>query len=190
MCEKVPSLFSTFRFASHCARGFRTASKSLALAPFAELPLPADIFGVPSFVESSVEIIRRIRDAAYFLGEGQAAERRCRRRKKCILVPDQAIELKCRCNDNRGDSHSKDRFRQEEAMLKRLMGTSNDVALTMLRGVLGLLFFAHGSQKMLGWFGGFGFHGTMEAFAHMGVPGPIALLIICTEFFAGLRLIV
>ena len=75
-------------------------------------------------------------------------------------------------------------------MLKRLMGTSNDVALTILRVVLGVVFFAHGAQKMLGWFGGFGFHGTMASFAHMGMPAPVALLIICTEFFGGLGLIV
>ena len=74
-------------------------------------------------------------------------------------------------------------------MLKRLMGTGNDVALTMLRVVLGVVFFAHGSQKMLGWFGGFGFHGTIGAFTHMGMPAPMAFLIICTEFFAGLGLI-
>ena len=74
-------------------------------------------------------------------------------------------------------------------MLKRLMGTGNDVALTILRVVLGVVFFAHGAQKMLGWFGGFGFHGTMGAFTHMGMPAPMALLIICTEFFAGLGLI-
>ncbi len=75
-------------------------------------------------------------------------------------------------------------------MLKRLMGTGNDVALTMLRMVLGVVFFAHGAQKMLGWFGGFGFHGTIGAFTHMGMPAPMAFLIICTEFFAGLGLIV
>lgn len=75
-------------------------------------------------------------------------------------------------------------------MLKRLMNTGNDVAFTMLRVVLGTVFFAHGCQKMLGWFGGFGFHGTMGAFTHMGMPAPMALLIICTEFFGGLGLIV
>lgn len=75
-------------------------------------------------------------------------------------------------------------------MLKRLMGTSNDVTLTMLRVVLGVVFFAHGAQKMLGWFGGFGFHGTMGALTHMGMPAPVAFLIICTEFFGGLGLIV
>ena len=43
---------------------------------------------------------------------------------------------------------------------------------------------------MLGLFGGFGFHATMGFFTHMGMPAPVALLIICTEFFGGLGLIV
>jgi putative oxidoreductase len=75
-------------------------------------------------------------------------------------------------------------------MMKRLMGTSNDVSFTILRVVLGVVFFAHGAQKMLGWFGGFGFHGTMGFFTHMGMPAPLAFLIICIEFFGGLGLIV
>ena len=74
--------------------------------------------------------------------------------------------------------------------MKKLMGTSNDVALTMLRVVLGVVFFAHGAQKLLGWFGGYGFHGTMGFFQQMGMPAPVVLLIICTEFFGGLGLIV
>jgi len=56
--------------------------------------------------------------------------------------------------------------------------------------VLGVVFFAHGAQKMLGWFGGYGFHGTMGFFTHMGMPAAVAFLIICTEFFGGLGLIV
>jgi putative oxidoreductase len=75
-------------------------------------------------------------------------------------------------------------------MLKRLMATSDDVSFTILRLVLGVVFFAHGAQKMLGWFGGFGFHATMGSFVHMGMPAPVALLVICTEFFGGLGLIV
>jgi putative oxidoreductase len=75
-------------------------------------------------------------------------------------------------------------------MLKRLTSTSNDVALTILRLVLGVVFFAHGAQKMLGWFGGYGFHGTMGFLEHVGLPAPVALLVICTEFFGGLGLIV
>lgn len=75
--------------------------------------------------------------------------------------------------------------------MKRLLGTSNDVSLTMMRLVMGVVFFAHGAQKMLGWFGGYGFEGSMgflEKTAH--IPAPIALLVICTEFFGGLGLIV
>ncbi|MGB6383593.1 MAG: DoxX family protein [Terriglobales bacterium] len=74
--------------------------------------------------------------------------------------------------------------------MKKLMATSNDVALTTLRVVLGVVFFAHGAQKMLGWFGGYGFHGTIGFFTHMGMPAPVAFLVICTEFFGGLGLIV
>ncbi len=75
-------------------------------------------------------------------------------------------------------------------MVKRLMGTSNDVSLTMLRVVLGVVFFAHGAQRMLGWFGGGGFHGTMRALTQTGMSTPVALLIICAQFFGGLGLIV
>src|ERR1039457_1814571 len=74
--------------------------------------------------------------------------------------------------------------------MKRLLGTSNDVSLTMMRLVLGVVFFAHGAQKMLGWFGGYGFHGTMGFLEHTGLPASVALLVICTEFFGGLGFIV
>ncbi len=74
-------------------------------------------------------------------------------------------------------------------MFKKLVSTSNDLTLTTLRLVLGVVFFAHGAQKMLGWFGGYGFSGTMTFFAHFGTPAPVAFLIICTEFFGGLGLI-
>ena len=74
--------------------------------------------------------------------------------------------------------------------MKKLMGTGDDVALTILRVVLGVVFLAHGSQKMLGLFGGYGFHATMGFFTHMGMPAAVAFLIICTEFFGGLGLVV
>jgi putative oxidoreductase len=73
--------------------------------------------------------------------------------------------------------------------MKKLMSTGNDVAFTILRIVLGVVFLAHGSQKMLGLFGGYGFHATMGFFTHMGMPAAVAFLIICTEFFGGLGLI-
>jgi putative oxidoreductase len=74
-------------------------------------------------------------------------------------------------------------------MFQRIVNTSNDFALTMVRLILGIVFFAHGAQKMLGWFGGYGFAGTMGFFTQMGVPAPFAFLAICAEFFGGLGLI-
>jgi putative oxidoreductase len=74
-------------------------------------------------------------------------------------------------------------------MFKKLMSTSEDVALTTLRLVLGVVFFAHGSQKLLGWFGGFGFHGTMGFFEQLGLPAVVAALLIVGEFLASLGLI-
>jgi putative oxidoreductase len=60
-----------------------------------------------------------------------------------------------------------------------------------LRLVLGVVFFAHGAQKMLGWFGGFGFSGTMGFFTGtMHIPAPFAFLAICAEFFGGMGLII
>jgi len=35
-----------------------------------------------------------------------------------------------------------------------------------LRLPLGVIFFGHGAQKMLGWFGGYGWHGTMQYFTN------------------------
>ena len=75
--------------------------------------------------------------------------------------------------------------------MRKILSTSNDFILTLVRLVLGVVFFAHGAQKMLGWFGGYGFHGTMGFFtAKMGIPAPLAFLAICAEFFGGLGLIV
>ena len=76
-------------------------------------------------------------------------------------------------------------------MFRKLISTSDDFTLTVVRLVLGVVFFAHGAQKMLGWFGGYGFHGTMGFFTQMmHIPAPLAFLAICAEFFGGLGLLV
>ena len=75
-------------------------------------------------------------------------------------------------------------------MFYRLIWTLNDRTLAMLRLVLGIVFFAHATQKKLGWFGGPGFSGTMQLFRHMGVPSLFAFLAIAAEFFGGLGLLV
>lgn len=75
-------------------------------------------------------------------------------------------------------------------MLRKLFATNDDMATAILRLVLGIVFFAHGAQKMLGWFGGFGFSGTMGFFtANMHIPAPLAFLAIAAEFFGGIGLI-
>jgi putative oxidoreductase len=75
-------------------------------------------------------------------------------------------------------------------MFRKLLATSDDWTLTLLRLVLGVVFFAHGAQKMLGWFGGYGFSGTMGYFTHSGIPAPLAFLAIAAEFFGGMGLLV
>jgi putative oxidoreductase len=76
-------------------------------------------------------------------------------------------------------------------MLRRLTVTENSVAIAILRVVLGVVFFAHGAQKMLGWFGGYGFSGTMGFFTNnLHIPIVFAFLAIAAEFFGGLGLIV
>jgi len=59
-----------------------------------------------------------------------------------------------------------------------------------LRLALGVMIFPHGAQKLFGWFGGYGFSGTMTFFTeNMGVPWIFALAAVLTEFFGGLALI-
>jgi putative oxidoreductase len=75
-------------------------------------------------------------------------------------------------------------------MVRKLFATDDNTATTILRLVLGAVIFAHGAQKMLGWFGGFGFSGTMGFFTGtMHIPAPLAFLAIAAEFFGGLGLI-
>ncbi len=75
-------------------------------------------------------------------------------------------------------------------MIRRLYATDDSSATSILRLVLGVVFFAHGAQKMLGWFGGFGFAGAMGFFTGlMHVPAPLAFLAIGAEFFGGMGLI-
>jgi len=74
--------------------------------------------------------------------------------------------------------------------MKKLLATVDDNTLTLMRLILGVVFFLHGSQKLLGWFGGFGFSGTMNFFTSMlHIPAPFAVVAICAEFFGGIGLI-
>jgi len=76
-------------------------------------------------------------------------------------------------------------------MLRKLTATDGSPATAILRIVLGIVFFAHGAQKLLGWFGGYGFTGTMGFFTGgLHIPAVFAFLAIMAEFFGSLGLIV
>lgn len=75
-------------------------------------------------------------------------------------------------------------------MFHKLLHTEFDGTLTFLRFVLGAVIFAHGAQKMLGWYGGPGFGAAMGMFTEgMNIPASLALLAIATEFIGSLALI-
>jgi putative oxidoreductase len=74
-------------------------------------------------------------------------------------------------------------------MLKRLMQTDDNLASPLLRLFLGIVFFPHGAQKLLGWFGGHGFAATMQGMSSMGLPAVIVFLVILIEFFGAVSLL-
>ena len=75
-------------------------------------------------------------------------------------------------------------------MLKKLLRTEDDHAVLILRLLLGIVMFPHGMQKTLGWFGGYGFSGTMNFFTQQAhIPVPFAFLAIMAESMGSLGLI-
>ena len=74
--------------------------------------------------------------------------------------------------------------------LDAVLGTFPSWSLLVVRLGLGVIFFAHGSQKVLGWFGGHGLGGTVKMFRGMGVPPAAAVLVAFIEFLGGLGMIV
>lgn len=71
-----------------------------------------------------------------------------------------------------------------------LFATDAYLSLLLVRVVLGIIFFAHGAQKVLGWYGGHGLKGTVSFFASMGMPVPVAYLVCLLEFLSGIGLLV
>ena len=75
-------------------------------------------------------------------------------------------------------------------MFKKIIATENSYTTAFLRISLGLVMFPHGAQKALGWFGGYGFEGTMGFFTgQMGIPWLFAFLAIAAEFAGSLGLV-
>ena len=75
-------------------------------------------------------------------------------------------------------------------ILHNLLHTDDNWSPAIIRLILGVVLFPHGAQKLLGWFGGYGFGGTMGFFTEtMGLPWIIGFLVILIEFFGPLFLI-
>ncbi len=75
-------------------------------------------------------------------------------------------------------------------MKHKIVNTSTSFAPLAIRVMLGFAVFPHGAQKLLGWFGGYGFTGTMAFFTEtMDLPWLIGFLVILLESFGALALI-
>ena len=77
-------------------------------------------------------------------------------------------------------------------LIHTVLGSRAGYGLTVLRIFVGIIFAAHGSQKLFGWFGGGGLAGTAQWMESIGLaPGTLmAALAGGTEFLGGLALIV
>lgn len=75
--------------------------------------------------------------------------------------------------------------------IKNVVSTNAGFDTLALRLSAGVIFAAHGAQKLFGWFGGYGLEGTAGWMASIGLePGYVlALMAGSAEFFGGLFLI-
>lgn len=74
-------------------------------------------------------------------------------------------------------------------LLQALLATEADRTLALLRVTLALVMFPHGAQKLLGWWGGYGFSGTMGFLTgQAGLPWIVALVVILAESVGALAL--
>lgn len=79
---------------------------------------------------------------------------------------------------------------QLSSLLNTLVATGDSFAPTILRLTLAVMILPHGLQKTLGWFGGYGFKGTMGYLTGtIGAPWIFALLAILAESVGGLMLV-
>jgi putative oxidoreductase len=78
----------------------------------------------------------------------------------------------------------------EVSILDRMLSADRDRTLLFQRVALGSIMFPHGAQKLLGWFGGYGFSGTMGFFTGtMHLPAPLAFLVILAESLGAVGLV-
>ena len=74
--------------------------------------------------------------------------------------------------------------------MRKFFQTDDEWTGLILRLTAGLVMFPHGAQKLLGWFGGFGFNGTMGYFTEtLHLPWLVAFLVIVGESFGSVALV-
>jgi len=77
-----------------------------------------------------------------------------------------------------------------DSILFHILATNQNWAPTLARIILGIIFFAHGSQKVFGWFGGPGLRQTLRGLKeHVGLPPIPALAAVGAELLGGAALI-
>ncbi len=76
-------------------------------------------------------------------------------------------------------------------LFSKILTSNAALSSFILRVPLGIVFAAHGAQKLFGWFGGYGLEGTGQWMASIGfTPGYLmALLAGSAEFFGGIALL-
>jgi putative oxidoreductase len=80
--------------------------------------------------------------------------------------------------------------RSRSALVRRLLATEAGWEATAARLALAVVMFPHGAQKAFGWFGGYGWSGTMGFLTGtIGLPAPLAALVILIELLAPLLLL-
>ena len=78
-----------------------------------------------------------------------------------------------------------------QTLIQKIASTNAGLAALALRIPVGIIFIAHGAQKLFGWFGGYGLSGTAQWMESIGLgPGYVmATLAGSAEFFGGLALL-
>jgi putative oxidoreductase len=75
-------------------------------------------------------------------------------------------------------------------MWSRFLLPYREEAVLAIRVPLGIIFFAHGAQKVLGIFGGQGLSGTIQSFQEtLGIPALLTVIAAFTEFLGGIAVL-
>ncbi|MGR6831679.1 DoxX family protein [Aliivibrio wodanis] len=75
--------------------------------------------------------------------------------------------------------------------IEQLLSSNAGFSTLALRIPVGIIFMAHGAQKLFAWFGGYGLAGTGQFFESIGLTPGVAMAFLAgsAEFFGGLFII-